>query len=187
MPHTRALSTVPEKRTRANSPAISETVSFEDLKSLAQAQGPCITVAVAIPDPAQRQAHLKNAIRDVENGLSSRGMNARAATTLVEPLRVFTAQIAAEGDWGVEFVLFKSRDTMRCFQVPKLSKEFVTVGDCFQIRTLLPLMIRSRKGIGELSLSCSSRATPCAASKSQSSRRSLSLLGIASRSGLSSR
>jgi hypothetical protein len=145
MPHTRAPSTVRDKPTRANSPAISETVSFEDLKSLAQAQGPCITVAVAIPDPAQRQAHLKNAIRDVENGLISRGMDARSATTLVEPLRVFTAQIAAEGDWGIQLVLFKSRDTTRCFQVRDLSKDFVTIGDRFQIRPLLPLMSRDQQ------------------------------------------
>ena len=120
-------------------------VSFEDLRSLAQAQGPCITVALAIPDPTQIQARLKNAIRDVENGLSSRGMDARTATTLVEPLRVFAAQIAAEGDWGIQLVMFKSRDTTRCFQVRELSKDFVTVGDRFQIRPLLPLMSRDQQ------------------------------------------
>ncbi len=145
MPPNRTLSTIPEKPTRPNMVAISETVSFDDLKSLAQGRGPCITLAVTIPDPVQRQAHLKNAIRDVENGLSSRGMDARKAATLVEPLRVFTAQIAAEGDWGIQLVLFKSRDTTRCFEVRELSKDFVTIGDSFQIRPLLPLMSRDQQ------------------------------------------
>jgi hypothetical protein len=72
-------------------------------------------------------------------------MDARRATTLVEPLRVFTAQITAEGDWGIQLVLFKSRDTTRCFQVRELSKDFVTVGDRFQIRSLLPLMSRDQQ------------------------------------------
>ena len=36
-----------------------EAISFDDLRSLAVAKSPCITAAIAIPDPLQLRAHPK--------------------------------------------------------------------------------------------------------------------------------
>jgi hypothetical protein len=102
-------------------------------------------MAVTIPDAAQIETRLKAAIREAENGLIGQGMDARSATTLVEPLDSFAAQIAVEGVWSAEFVLFNSRDTMRCFHIRDLSRDFVTVGDRFLIRPLLPLVSREQR------------------------------------------
>jgi hypothetical protein len=102
-------------------------------------------VAIAIPDPTQIQARLKNAIRDIERGLSGRGIDARLATELLDPLRSFAAEIEAKGTWSLAPILFRSRDILRCFQSSDLSKEFVVVGERFQVRPLLPLMSRDQR------------------------------------------
>ncbi|MCU1337987.1 MAG: hypothetical protein JWO19_3568 [Bryobacterales bacterium] len=151
MPHPWTDSTAaPEKRTRKSSPELSDTVTFEDLRFLAHAQGLCITMAITIPDPTQVQIHLKNAIRDIEKGLSSRGLDASKATELVEPLHSFAVRIEADKAWGVELVLFRSWDILRGFRLSELSgngaaKEFVVTGDRFQIRPLLPSMSRDQR------------------------------------------
>ena len=41
-----------------------EAISFDDLRSLAVAKSPCITAAVAIPDPLRLRARIQNAIRE---------------------------------------------------------------------------------------------------------------------------
>jgi hypothetical protein len=129
----------------ADSFPVSETVSFDDLRFLAHVQGPCITLAIAFPDPAQVQARLKNAIRDIERGLSGRGVDARLATELLDPLRSFAAEMEAKGKWSIEPILFRARDILRCFQSGDLSREYVMVGERFQVRPLLPLITRDQR------------------------------------------
>jgi hypothetical protein len=51
-----------------------EAISFDDLRSLAVAKSPCITAAVAIPDPLQLRARLQNAICSVEMQLKETGV-----------------------------------------------------------------------------------------------------------------
>jgi hypothetical protein len=43
-----------------------EAISFDDLRSLAAAKTPCITAAIAIPNPLQLRARIKNPICSVE-------------------------------------------------------------------------------------------------------------------------
>ena len=124
---------------------ISETASFDDLRFLSEAQGPCITMAIAMPDPAQIQSRLKNAIRDVERGLIGRGVDTRIAMELVDPLRSVAESIESKGQWSFNLVLYRSRGIIRWFQTGELSKELVVVGDRFQIRPLLPLMSRDQR------------------------------------------
>src|SRR6267143_51502 len=44
--------------------AAPELVSFDDLRTLTGCSKVCITVAIAIPDPAQAEPTLKNAVRE---------------------------------------------------------------------------------------------------------------------------
>src|SRR6266851_723254 len=53
-----------------------EIVTFDDLKELATTSGPCITMAVPLPNPAEIDVRLKNAIRGVQETLAERKADA---------------------------------------------------------------------------------------------------------------
>jgi hypothetical protein len=111
----------------------SRAVSYEDLRSLASAQPPCITAVLTIPDPVQLSAHIGNTVRDVEKQLKNAGIDDTTAANLVEPLRAMAAATEQEGDWSVAFALFRSPEIFRYFLLRDLATEFVMVADRFQI------------------------------------------------------
>ena len=51
--------------------ALQETVSFGDLRKLAGATAPCITIAAILPNPIEIPTRLKNAVHGIEKDLSS--------------------------------------------------------------------------------------------------------------------
>jgi hypothetical protein len=123
----------------------SRAVSYEDLRSLASAQPPCITAVLTIPDPVQLSAHIGNTVRDVEKRLKNAGIDATTADNLVEPLRAMASATEQEGDWSVALALFRSPDIFRYFLLRDLATEFVMVGDRFQIRPVLPLLSHDQR------------------------------------------
>jgi hypothetical protein len=116
---------------------VPKVVSFDDLRRLALASEPALTVSIAIREPTQIQQHLKNALRGLEEHLKSAGIDSGTASALLEPIHALTNAIESEGDWGLGMLIFRSTDVFRYFPVREPSKEFVTVGRRFQIRPLL--------------------------------------------------
>jgi hypothetical protein len=125
--------------------AASNIVSWVDLRALAAARGPCISITLAIPNPAQIRPQLNSAIREVEKRLTEAKIGADTARMLTEPIRELAATIETEGDWGIGMLLYRSSETFRCVLMRELSKEFVTVGNCFQIRPLLGLLSHEQR------------------------------------------
>ena len=117
--------------------AVPEVVSFDDLRSLASAKGPCITVVAPLPNPLEIRTRLKNAIREVEKKLAARGTDRDASAMLVEPLHRLAAEIEVEGKWANALILFCAPAVLRYFWLHESRKEAVTVADRFQIRPLL--------------------------------------------------
>jgi hypothetical protein len=115
----------PQKAFEAN------TISRFDLKTLATAKGPCVSIFLPLPDPQEVPARLKNAIRAVERSLTDK------SGALVQPICALADNIEAEGKWGAGLVVFRSPDLFEHFWAWKLSKELVTVGRRFQIRPFL--------------------------------------------------
>ena len=123
--------------------AESELVSFEDLKALAGGGSPCITIAVAIPNPMQIRPIIHNALDDVKKGLKEKEI--RTHTELVEPIQTLAASIEERGEWSKNLVLFRSPNIFRYFSLRELEKQFVVVEDRFQIRPLLSLLSRHQR------------------------------------------
>ena len=122
-----------------------EVVSFEDLRVLAAAKSPCVTVAVRVPNPVQIHTQLKNAVRGVEQGLKDRDIDDETAADLAAPIHALAAHIEERKEWSKAIMLFRSPDIFRYFAMRDLEQEFVTVGDRFQIRPLLSLLSRHQE------------------------------------------
>ncbi len=123
----------------------SSIVSWVDLRSLALSQGPCITIALAVPNPAQIHPQINNAVHEVERRLSGTDIDADTARMLAEPIHELAATIETEGDWGLAMLIFRSPEVFRYVRLRELAKEFVTVGNRFQIRPLLGLLSREQR------------------------------------------
>ena len=123
--------------------AESEVVSFEDLKGLGGGEGPCVTVAVAIANPAQIRPIIHNVLDDIKKSMKEHEI--RVYTDLVEPIRTLAAGIEERGEWSKNLILFRSPNVFRYFSLRELKKQFVTVEDRFQIRPLLGLLSRSQR------------------------------------------
>jgi hypothetical protein len=114
-----------------------EVVTFDDLRTMAEAVGPCITIGVEIPDPQQIRPRVKNSIRDPEKSLEDFGVDKHTAAMLMGPIQNLASSVEMEGQWHRDLVLFRSRELFRYFSVLELDKGFVEVGEEFQIRPLL--------------------------------------------------
>jgi hypothetical protein len=125
--------------------AASIVVSWADLRSLSVAQGECITIALKIPNPAQIRPQITNALHEVERRLRATEIDADTARMLAEPIHELAAAIEVEGDWGFGMLIFRSPEVFRYFRLPELPKEFVSIGNGFQIRPLLGLFAHEQR------------------------------------------
>ncbi len=117
-----------------------EAISFDDLRSLAVAKSPCITAAVAIPDPLQLRARIQNALRSVEMQLKETGVSREENTTLVAPVLTLLNAVEEQRDWSIGLLLYRSPYLFRHFLLHENIEDFVTVSERFQIRPLVSLM-----------------------------------------------
>ena len=122
-----------------------DVVSFDDLRSLAEARAPCITAGIAIPDPLQLHARIQNLIRGIERHLKDAGVNSEEEFTLVQPIRTLANAIEEEHDWSIGLILYRSPDLFRYFWLRDTIEDFVTVSQTFQIRPLLSVVSREQK------------------------------------------
>jgi len=130
--------------------ATSKIVSFEDLRTLAAATGPCVTIALEIPNPAQVRTEVKNAVRDIEKRIAEKrigdaDLKPEAANALLEPIHTLAATLETEGDWGIGMDIYRSPGLFRYFFVPAPVKQFVTIDNQFQIRPLLQRLSRPQE------------------------------------------
>lgn len=122
-----------------------EDISFDGLRALAAPANPCISAAVRISDPPQGRTRLKNLVRDIEKLLKDTSNDSSTIDALLEPVRSMTQSLEEKGVWSSHFVLYRSSDILRCFAVPELAREFVSVEDHFQIRPLLAILSRHQR------------------------------------------
>ena len=121
-----------------------ETVAFSDLKLLAGASGPCITIVVHIPNPFELSVRLKNAVRTVEKKLRDRGEKPDAIESLLEPVHDLVRTAEDAGIWSNALILFRSPDVFRHFLLYQRAPEVETVEERFQVRALLSSITREQ-------------------------------------------
>ena len=77
-----------------------EAVTFDDLRPLAAASGPCLTMSVPLPNPAEIAVRLKNAIRGVQKKLAEFGIDDKHSASLMAPIQEFATIAETDRVWG---------------------------------------------------------------------------------------
>jgi hypothetical protein len=112
-----------------------DVVGFNNLRLLASASSPCITIVLPLPNPLELPVRLKNAIRSVTRKLED--IKPQSSDTLLEPVRELARTTETEGVWSNGLIVFRSPDVFRYFflhqPVPDCmrSKSGFRSGRCF--------------------------------------------------------
>jgi len=123
--------------------AFEQIVSWSELKSLAGAAGPCITIVTPLPDPLEIRTRLKNAVHGLEKRLRSDNRD-RDVTGLLDPIRAAAAAMEAKGMWAKAVMILRSPDIFHGYWLRGLQKEIVDAGDRFHLRPLFAAMAREQ-------------------------------------------
>jgi hypothetical protein len=124
--------------------ALQETVSFGDLRKLAGATAPCITIAAILSNPLEIRTRLKNALHGIEKDLSSIDEGTSIAA-LLEPIRDAAEAIEADGLWGRTLLVLRSPEIFHGYWLRDWRREILNVGARFQLRPLLAAVSREQR------------------------------------------
>lgn len=132
-----------------------KSITADDLKSLAAATGPCITILIPT-QPAEntsRQDHirLREMVRQADEALVRQGLDVRSTSELLDPVRGMTGD-----EWDVArgtLVILRSPEIFRHFQIPDTLPEGVFVGDSFHLLPVLPAVTKAMQEFYVLALS----------------------------------
>jgi hypothetical protein len=108
-------------------------LQISDLKELASAKGPCLTIIVPMqhaPNTSRQDfLHLKSATQAAESQLASRQMESRQIRELIDPILGVDMEMLPEGSRTL--IICRSPQVFRYFSVRETLQEAVTVGDHF--------------------------------------------------------
>src|SRR5690349_3126213 len=120
-----------------------DLVGFDDLRLLARASGPCITIVLPLPNPLEIHVRLKNAIRSVTRKLEV--TKPQSPDTLLEPVRELARTTESQRVWSNGLIVFRSPGVFRYFLLHQPVQELHTVEERFQIRPLLAALAREQR------------------------------------------
>jgi len=121
--------------------AAHDVVSFDDLKLLAGAKPPCLTMLVPLPNPLEIETRLNNALRDARKVLAGRGVD----DDFLEPIRSLAGAVETERNWANALIALRSPDVFRYYWLRGQWKETVSVADRFQARPVFAVMARQQR------------------------------------------
>jgi len=135
-----------------------QTLQFDDLKAMANSDGPCVTVYLPIEKSPNTQRleemRLKSVVRSAEQSMAERKIPASEIRALLEPL---PAIIDERDHWGGAaggtLVLLRSKEAFRAFEVRDQVAEAVHVANHFQILPILASIEKDRLEFYLLALS----------------------------------
>jgi hypothetical protein len=117
-------------------------ISTEELRSIAECAGPCITVYLPTTHTGVDRIRVKSAVQQAQTLLAGRNMEAGDVERLLEPIRQFPGD-AGNGS-GKTVVILRSAELFRTISLPWSVDEAVSVGSHFQILPLLPLLQKQK-------------------------------------------
>ena len=131
------------------------SMSFADLKEIALAEGPCLTITLPI-QPAENTSRqdymrIKSAAQSAEPILAARGLNPKQIREFLDPLAHITGD-----SWGTDFgslAILRSPQYFKCFQVRDELKDSAVVADHFQVLSFLRAVQDEQKHFYLLALS----------------------------------
>jgi hypothetical protein len=122
-----------------------DTIPYDDLKLLAGASGPCITIVANIPNPPALPIRMKAALRSVDKQLKDRGTGSAVAQQLMQPVRDLAAAAETARIWSNALIVFRSPDMFRYYLLYRRAPEIESVDEHFQVRPLLAAMAREQE------------------------------------------
>ena len=128
---------------RENAPQ--DVVTLADVKALAGAVDPCITLVLPIPNPAELAARLKGALRSVRKQLAERHTGTETANGLLAPIEQLAADVETAHMWANSLIAFRSPGAFRHYWMRERLKDVAEVGKRFEIRPLLAALAREQR------------------------------------------
>jgi len=129
-----------------------DVVALTDVKALAGAVAPCITLAMPIPNSRELAARLKSALRSVRKQLAERGTDTETSGGLLAPIEHLAADLETAHLWAKSLIAFRSPGAVRHYWMREPLKDIAVVGERFEIRPLLAALARVQRfhllGIG---------------------------------------
>jgi len=98
------------------------------------------TRAIAARDSQQEIIRFKNLVRQVEEGLSQRGLRSRELEAFLKPLEPLFVDTPFWSHQSDGLAIFLSRDNCRILRLPQTFREEATVSDRFRLKPLLGLL-----------------------------------------------
>ncbi len=129
--------------TREN--ATQDVVTLADVKALAGAVGPCITLAIPIPNPAELAARLNSSLRSVRKQLSKCQTDTETTGELLAPIEQLAANLETAHIWANSLIAFRSPGAFRYYWMCERLKEVAVVDERFEIRPLLAALSRDQR------------------------------------------
>ena len=115
-----------------------DVITFNDLKELASARPPCITILAPVPTPFELSPRLKNAMRHTQSKLEERAGKGTSTDALMGPIRELAMAAETAGLWSNSLILFRSPDVFRYYRLYRsVPQAMEAAEDRFQIRPLL--------------------------------------------------
>jgi hypothetical protein len=122
-----------------------DVVRLAEVKALAGAAGPCITLVVLIPNPLELGVRLKSALRPVQKQPAERHMDAETASRLLAPIEELASNAETVHMSANSLIVFRSPGAFRHYWIRKGLKDLSVVGERFEIRPLLAAMAREQR------------------------------------------
>jgi hypothetical protein len=125
--------------------AMRDVVTLADVKALAGAVGPCITLLIPIPNPAELAARLNSSVRSVRKQLAKRHTDSETAAGLLAPIEQLAAKLETAHTWANSLIAFRSTGAFRYYWMRERLKDGAEVGERFEIRPLLAALAREQR------------------------------------------
>ena len=122
-----------------------DVVTLADVKALAAAVDPCITLVMPIPNPARLAARRNSALRSLRKQLVKRHTDGETAGGLLAPIEQLTASVETAHMWANSLIAFRSPGEFRHYWMRELLKDVAAVGERFEIRPLLAALAREQR------------------------------------------
>ncbi|MGP8246745.1 MAG: hypothetical protein ACLQVN_19775 [Bryobacteraceae bacterium] len=125
--------------------ATQDVVTLADVKALAGAVGPCITLVMPIPNSTELAARLKSGLRSVRKQLTECHTDTGTADGLLAPVEQLTANLQTAHTWSNSLIAFRSPGAFRHYWMRERVRDIAEVSERFEIRPLLAALAREQR------------------------------------------
>jgi hypothetical protein len=125
--------------------ATQDVVTLADVKALAGAAAPCITLVMPLSNPLEFAAHLKSALRSLQKQLVEGHTHPETAAGLLAPIERLGPNWETAEVWANSLIAFRAPGAFRHYWARERRKDVAVVGDRFEIRPLLAAMAREQR------------------------------------------